>query len=111
MIFDSAARPAGSIVLLIRRFCRGALCCAPVIKNFRDVDDLVILKLFGQTQPKVMILGALITFTESTSIANRFRQINSKVTYEVLTKEKLRIPVRLEIWIVAFTRLVDLVFV
>ena len=73
---------------------QAALDHTPVIKDARDVVDLLRPQPGDATQSEIVILRALEPFAEPADLAQQRSAINAKVIEVVLRQEKLGVPVR-----------------
>src|SRR3954467_7897106 len=84
---------------------------APVVKNTRNMSDLLRRNRVGHSQREIPILRALEAYAETARSAHGGGAINGEVREVVLAEQEVRIPIRFEVGIETSSALIDLVLV
>jgi hypothetical protein len=84
---------------------------APVIEDARDMADAVGGAALDNPHREIPILGPLIADAEAAHFADEQGAVDAEVADVVLDVEEIRVPVGLEIVVVAVAVLVDFIFV
>src|SRR4051794_2050792 len=82
-----------------------------MIENLRDMHDPIVRGPLNQPQVKVVILTALKAFTPATKIPHRCGFISCHMVEVILSKEKIRRIIRLEVGREPATELINFVFI
>src|SRR5215831_18038533 len=82
-----------------------------MIKNVRNVSNMIFRNAFGNPQGKIIILTSFKAGVEAADVPQDRCSINSEMGNKIHRIKKVWVPISLEIRIVPLASLIDLVFV